>query len=160
MRMSNGFGSFDFTLCHGCTRPKPPNVTHAQISQVFCLPTPGLAAPMFASMRFVPPVPDRQTLRVCSEIVRGPFDHASHTACRLAKRYVCASSALLDAGTCRDSSIRTRQRPPNVTHTMLFAFQHRFRETLHTCWFPRLMPRRMHLFGPLRAPNLHGRRVW
>ena len=66
MRMSNGFVYFDFTLSHGCTRPKPPNVTHAPISRVFCLPTPGLAAPMFASMRFVPPVPDRQTLRVCA----------------------------------------------------------------------------------------------
>ena len=78
---------------------------------------------MLASVRFLPPVPDRQTLRVCSEIVRAPFDHASHTACRLAKRHVCACSAFLDAGSCRDSSIRTRQRPPNVTRALLLVFR-------------------------------------
>ena len=140
MSMSNGFGIFDLTLCHGCTRPKPPNVTHAQISQVFCLPTPGPAASMFASMRFVPPVPNRRTLRVCSDIVRGPFDHDSHTACRLAKRYVCASSAFLDAGTCRDSSIRTRRRPPNATHVMVSAFSLRAHQTL---------------FNPMKYQHVH-----
>ena len=59
---------------------------------------------------------------VCSEIAQGLFRRLCYAACRLAKRYVCASSAF---PTSRDSSTWTCQRPPNVTHVMVFAFSQR-----------------------------------
>ena len=75
---------------------------------------------------------DRQTLRVCSEIVQGPFDHVSNTARRLAKRYVCAASAfsVVDPGC--DSSFRTHGGPRNVTHAMVFACVRGFQQSLDT----------------------------
>ena len=72
-------------------------------------------------------VSDRQTLRVCSEIVRGPFEQPCRAACRLAKRYMCAASAFPAVETRRDSSIRTRKWSKNVMYVMVFAFSLRVR---------------------------------
>lgn len=68
----------------------------------------------------------RQTLGVCSEIVRGILGHLCRAACRLANRYVCAASAFPAVEPSDDSSIQTRPMPPNVTHVMVFACSLRF----------------------------------
>ena len=132
MRVRTGFCTSDVTCKRGCTRPKPPNVTHAHISLFRCLHMSALVASTIASIRCVPPVPDRQRLHGCSEIALGHLGYAFHTAWRLTKRYMCASSELADTKIYRDSLIRTRQTPPDVTHAMVFAFRCRFQETLHT----------------------------
>ena len=66
-------------------------------------------------------VSDRKTLRACGDIARGPSGHPFHAACRRAKSYVCAASALPATEMYCDSLIRT----------------HRSRETLRTQWFLR-----------------------
>ena len=87
---------------------------------------------------------DRQTLRVCNEIVWGPFEHPCRVACRLAKRCVCAASAFPAVEISDDSSFRAHRRPPNVTHVTVYVFS-------------------VHLFSSpcvLRPPNMRGRKVW
>ena len=81
---------------------------------------------------------DRQTLRVCSEIVWGHFLHRHRVTCRLAKRYVCAASAFPAFAASPMSSIWTPRGPPNVTHVMVFAFSIDSHETLRTQWFLRI----------------------
>ena len=158
--VSAHFSTFHLPLYNEFTRPLPPDVTHTLISSFLYISMPGLVAPMLASIRFAPPVPDRQTLRVFGEIAQGCYDCASDTASRVAKRYMCASSVFPAVETIHYLPIWTRRRPPNVTHVTFSAFRRRFHETLNTQWFPCLFRRKMHLLGPLWEPNLRGRRVW
>jgi hypothetical protein len=160
MRTRNGFCTFYLTLYNEFTRPLPPDVTHTLISSFLYISMPGLVAPMLASIRFAPPVPDRQTLRVCGEIAQGPYDCAFDTASRIAKRYMCASNTFFAFVPRRGLLIRTRHESPNVTHVLLFAFPLRFHETLHTHLFLRFLLRHMCLFGPLRTPHVRQCNVW
>ena len=75
---------------------------------------------------------DRKTLRACGKIARGPSGHPFHAACRRAKCYVCAASALPATEMYCDSLIRTHRGPRKVTHATVFVFSMRFHETLHT----------------------------
>ena len=157
--VSAHFSTFHLPLYNEFTRPLPPDVTHTLISSFLYISMPGLVAPMLASIRFAPPVPDRQTLRVCGAMAQSPYDCACDTASRIAKRYMCASNTSFAFVPRRGLLIRTRHESPNVTHVMLFAFPPRFHEMLHTHWFRHLLPRHMYLFGLLRAPNLRRRTV-
>ena len=107
-----------------------PNVTYAMVSAPFALWISDPCSMWFVSSRPLRPVSDRQMRRVCGQNVRGPFHNPCRAACRLAKRYVCAASAFPAVAASDDSSIRTRQRQPNVTHVMVSAFPLRFPETL------------------------------
>ena len=160
MRTRYGFCTFYLTRYNEFTRPLPPDVTHTLISSFLYISMPGLVAPMLASIRFAPPVPDRQTLRVCGAMAQSPYDCACDTASRIAKRYMCASNTLFAFVPRRGLLIRTRHESPNVTHVMLIAFPLRFHETLHTHWFLRFLLRHMCLFGPLRTPHVRQCNVW
>ena len=118
------------------------------------------AANLVASVRPWRAMLDLQTLRVCSEIVQGLFKRLCYAACQLAKRYVCASSAFPAVETNDDSSVRTRRRPPNVTHVMVFEYALRVRETLSKPMKYQRFHRRAYPFEALRQPNLRGRKVW
>lgn len=107
-----------------------PNATHAMVSAFFFQWGCGPCSLWCASGRPWRTILDRQTLRVCSEIVRGPFWHLCCAAGRLAKRYVCASSAFPVVASSCDSSSWTCQMPPNAAHVMVFAFSPCVRETL------------------------------
>lgn len=85
-----------------------PNVTHAMVSACFLHRRCSPRLISCASGRPSRTLTDRQTLRVCSEIVRGPFEHLCRAACRLAKRYVCTASAFPAVETSHGSSIWTR----------------------------------------------------
>ena len=111
---------------------KTPNATNTMVSAPPlgrkynpCYPCSALGRPSRT-------VSDRKALRACGEITRGPSRHPFHAACRRAKRYVCAASALPATEMYCDSLIRTHRGPRNVTHAMVFAFSMRFHETLHT----------------------------
>ena len=98
-----------------------PNVTYATVSAPAlsrrcdaCSISPACKCQLRA-------MPDRQTLRACSEIVPGPLARHSSATCQTAKRYVCASSAFAMVETSSASQMLTRWRPPIVTHVMVFA---------------------------------------
>ena len=136
-----------------------PNATHTMVSAPPLCRKNNLYSICSALGRPSRTVSDRKTLRAYGEIVRGPSGHPFHAACRRARRYVCAASALLAAEMYCDLLIRSHRGPRNVTHAIFFAFSMRFHETLHTYLFQLLLPRRMHPFGLLRPPDLRGRRV-
>ena len=82
--------------------------------------------------------PGRQTLYMYWFPLFVPYDHASATTSRAAKRYICASSAFRYPAPLRGSSIWTLLGPPNVTYVMISAFSQTNHETLHTHWFLRI----------------------
>ena len=139
---------------------RTPNVTYITVSAPLALWIIDPCCIWLVSSRPLRPVSDRQTLRVCGQSVRRPFQHPCHAACQLAKRYVCAASAFPAVAASDGPSVWTRRRPPNVTHVMVFVSPRRFHETLSNPMKYQQFHRRTYPFEPLRAPNLRERKGW